>query len=638
MSLSVVEGETVYQSFTIALVGPGPLCEPLQALLRADSRTAHVGILHQQGLPEFLEIAECRRDIAVAVVVSSDGDLENVIHTVATLRAGPANPLMAVLLRSSLPLSVAQRRRLEELGLHGFGYQPAQGDEWVVNDIIQAFHGFHEKQALAELSEFCNADSGTESLTELSALSLGFLHRYGIGLLGGLFFLRRPTTPMTWITLGGTGQFEGVACIDVAELDIPYHQEILAQLVEGQDLIDDLGLWLRVVSRDGTQACLLLRQNESLRPWQRVIIQMFCRRLSVALDEVLLKRRLGHMNQATITTLATLAEYRDVDTGSHVSRVARMTTGVATILADAGVVTAADAPLVNYIGQASVLHDLGKVGIPDRILLKAGPLDADERAIIRRHTIMGQEILLKAARISDSPALMLLAADIARYHHEKFDGSGYPDGLAGEQIPLGARIVAVVDVYDALTGVRPYKLPWPEEQAIEFICAESGSHFDPRVVEAFLEALKQNRHGRVAAWCDSFSVGHDDIDQDHKNLFDILNQVWNATVVGNRQVLEMTLNDLTYYTLEHFQREEEFMLSFNYPHYESHRAAHDAFTQRIESLRWEYLYGVQNDINARLLNYLGDWLAGHIGQADRAYRNFLDNLDVAAMDSLEGAR
>jgi hemerythrin-like metal-binding protein len=354
-----------------------------------------------------------------------------------------------------------------------------------------------------------------------------------------------------------------------------------------------------------------------------VVVQVFRQRLAVAMGEVLLKRRMARMHQATITTLATLAEYRDVDTASHVSRVARLTTGVAMLLADAGVVTAADMPLVRHIGQASVLHDVGKVGIPDRVLLKRGLLDEEERAVINHHAVMGQEILLKAARISDNPDLLLFAADIARSHHEKFDGSGYPDGLIGEAIPLAARIVAVVDVFDALTGARPYKAPWPEEQAVDFICAQAGKHFDPQVVEVFLAALEQMHQGQVATWSDDFSVGHAEIDQDHQTLFGILNQVGTAALHGNRHVIEMALDDLIHYTLVHFQREEAYMRAIAYPDYAAHRAAHDAFTQHIEVLRWDYCYGVCNDISAHLLSFLGDWLANHIGQADRMYQHFL---------------
>ena len=127
------------------------------------------------------------------------------------------------------------------------------------------------------------------------------------------------------------------------------------------------------------------------------------------------------------------------------------------------------------------MHDIGKVGTPDRILLKPGRLDPDELVIMREHARNGYEILRK----STSP-LMQIAATIALAHHEKFDGSGYPGGLAGEDIPLEGRIVAIADVFDALTSARPYKVAWEIDRAVDLIKGERGKHFDPHLIDAFM--------------------------------------------------------------------------------------------------------------------------------------------------------
>jgi hemerythrin-like metal-binding protein len=629
MSLSLFEGG-VSRSLTVALCGPRCLCDPLITLLRRDSRMGDVAIIYRSESEQLLQLVAHRHDIATALLFWPDGDIEGLIDMVEKVRARQFDPLMSLLVRGEAALAVDQRERLHELGIHGFAHRCGVDDERVVDDIVSALQRMYEKQALVALAEFGSEGAGTRSLNELAAASLHFLHRHGIGRLeGGMFFLLRPTSVPTWITLGGTGQFGALACTEVAALDIPQREMIIAQLAAEQPAPDEQGVWLRMVTPEGAHVCLYLLQKEALRPWHRVVLQVFRQRLAVAVDEVLLKRRMDCMHQASITTLATLAEYRDVDTACHVSRVARLTAGVATLLAEAGVM-ANELPLMRHIGQASVLHDVGKVGIPDRILLKNGPLTPDERAVIQHHAEMGQEILIKTAKISDNPELMLLAADIARWHHEKFDGTGYPDGLAGDAIPLGARIVAVIDVFDALTGERPYKQPWPEEKALDFICAQSGKHFDPKVVEAFLTVVEEKRFGRVAAWDEAFSVGQDDLDQDHKTLFDILNEVGLAVRHGNRQVIEMALDDLIYYTMMHFKREEEYMLSLAYPHYESHRAVHQTFTEHIEALRWEYYYGVRDDIQGYLLNYLANWLTGHIGKSDRMYKVFLESREAVA--------
>jgi two-component system response regulator RpfG len=138
------------------------------------------------------------------------------------------------------------------------------------------------------------------------------------------------------------------------------------------------------------------------------------------------------------------------------------------------------------IELAAPLHDIGKIGIPDQILLKADRLDAAEWEIMRRHPVIGHEILKGSAS-----KYVRMGALIALGHHEKYDGSGYPNGLVGDHIPLCARIVAVADVYDALTSVRPYKKAWTYDQAFDYVTTQAGKHFDPRMVDAFTGMKKQ---------------------------------------------------------------------------------------------------------------------------------------------------
>ena len=178
-----------------------------------------------------------------------------------------------------------------------------------------------------------------------------------------------------------------------------------------------------------------------------------------------------------IQRLGRAAEYRDNETGMHVIR-----------MSHAGWITALELGMpageAELLLQASPMHDIGKIGIPDRVLLKPGKLDAEEWAIMRRHPEIGHGIIG-----SHPSALLQMAATVALSHHEKWDGTGYPNRLAGEAIPLVGRIVAVADVFDALTSVRPYKPAWPVEQAVAELKAQSGQHFEPRMVDAFLARL-----------------------------------------------------------------------------------------------------------------------------------------------------
>ncbi len=180
----------------------------------------------------------------------------------------------------------------------------------------------------------------------------------------------------------------------------------------------------------------------------------------------------------TLMRLAKAGEYRDEETGFHVVRMAKYSFFIARRLG----LTESDARLVEI---AAPMHDLGKIGIPDHILRKAGKLDSSEFEIMKAHAAIGHEIL------RDSPSKYLqTGAVIALGHHERFDGTGYPNGLAGESIPLAARVVAVADVFDALTSERPYKNAWPIAEAVQYIKSQKGKHFDPNCVEAFEQEIE----------------------------------------------------------------------------------------------------------------------------------------------------
>jgi response regulator RpfG family c-di-GMP phosphodiesterase len=175
-----------------------------------------------------------------------------------------------------------------------------------------------------------------------------------------------------------------------------------------------------------------------------------------------------------VQRLSQAAESRDGDTGEHIQRIRRMTHKLALAIG----VPEDEAEL---IGHASAMHDVGKIGIPDRVLLKPGKLDADEWALMQSHTTIGAEILA-----GSNSALLQIAEEIALTHHERFDGTGYPQGLAGEAIPLGARITAICDVFDALRSQRVYKDSWTIDDAVAELEAQRGRHFDPALVDAFL--------------------------------------------------------------------------------------------------------------------------------------------------------
>jgi putative two-component system response regulator len=208
-------------------------------------------------------------------------------------------------------------------------------------------------------------------------------------------------------------------------------------------------------------------------------------------DEV--ERRLlkiNHLQESSIWMMVALAEFRDECTGNHIRRVHEYVRILANKLAELPeYANILKGDVIDGIANSAPLHDIGKISTPDGILLKPGKLSSDEFEVMKQHAKKGGEIIKNVMGLldKDNSGFLNFAYEIARYHHEKWDGSGYPEGLKGADIPLSARLMAVADVYDALRMPRPYKPPMSVEKTIEIILAGKGSHFDPVIVDKLLE-------------------------------------------------------------------------------------------------------------------------------------------------------
>lgn len=221
-------------------------------------------------------------------------------------------------------------------------------------------------------------------------------------------------------------------------------------------------------------------ENRSYREQLEAKVELRTKDLSQALTRLqLAEKGVRAARTETIKRLAIAGEFRDEDTGRHVMRMSRY----CEILARA---VGVDNEFTEFIREAGSLHDLGKIAIPDQILLKPGPLSAEERSVMETHAAIGHRMLSG----SESP-LLELAAEIALTHHEKLDGTGYPDGLAGESIPLSGRIAAIADVFDALTTDRVYRPAFPLSEAADMMKKDSGCHFDPDLLALFWELMPQ---------------------------------------------------------------------------------------------------------------------------------------------------
>ncbi len=254
---------------------------------------------------------------------------------------------------------------------------------------------------------------------------------------------------------------------------------LLNDLISGK--IDSYTIEKRCIRRDGSTIDIfvltkpLRRPDGEFRYFASIIQDISERKKS--------ERELARHQEAIIGSMAILAERRDHGTGEHIQRTKFYVQRLLELSGGERFYPLEHLPL---LAQAAILHDIGKVGVPDSLLLKPGKLTPEEFEVVKQHTVIGGDVLAAAARILGEAPFISYARQIIEYHHEKWDGTGYPHGLKGEEIPFIARIMAIADVYDALVSERPYKGPIDHEKAVAIIVEGAGTHFDPGLVEAFL--------------------------------------------------------------------------------------------------------------------------------------------------------
>jgi putative two-component system response regulator len=211
----------------------------------------------------------------------------------------------------------------------------------------------------------------------------------------------------------------------------------------------------------------------------------------IALEHLVAERteQLERTKDAIVYSMGALAEARDEETGNHILRTQEYVRILGRALAERPRYSRMlNERTINLVSRAAPLHDIGKVGVPDCVLQKRGKLDLDERQQMDRHVVYGRDAIINAEQHIGTTTFTSVAKEIAYCHHEKWDGSGYPQGLSGEQIPLSARMMALADVYDALVSRRYYKAAMSHEEAKAYIAQERGTHFDPELADAFMES------------------------------------------------------------------------------------------------------------------------------------------------------
>ncbi len=385
-----------------------------------------------------------------------------------------------------------------------------------------------------------------------------------------------------------------------------------------------------LIAKEEVKGVLELFLRSAAEPneeWLR-FLDTLASQAAIAIDSSSLFTDLQHSNaeltqayDATIQGWSWALDLRDKETEGHTQRVTELTVRLARQFG------LPEEQLV-HVRRGALLHDIGKMGVPDGILLKPGPLTDEEWVIMRKHPSLAYEML--------SPIHYLRPAlDIPYGHHEKWDGTGYPRGLSGDQIPFAARLFAVIDVWDALTSDRPYRLAWPEQKVLDHIRALEGTHFDPEIAKICLEPgmLQGRSNARMrmdpVQWSEKFSVGVREFDEQHQQLIKLLNCMISAQAGGSvhTETISDILKTMTGYAQAHFTAEERLMEAYAFPGLEEQKAQHRDFRQKTVSFSSATSAGVDHRPEA-MLDYLANWLVHHILEVDMAYRSFFRDKGV----------
>lgn len=436
--------------------------------------------------------ADCARLIAEhpdAAVVLLDVVMEHEhagLQAARHIRETAGNPHIRIVLRTGQPGQAPERKVIDEYEIDDYKSKTELTADALYTAVKTALRSYRHIMAL---------ESSRKGLEKIIDASASLMERRSLEAFaeGVVIQLRSLIDGAEAIFLCAAGDDENLS-VAAGEADVAPEMwgDIRRAFTERANVYADDHCVIYVRSRLHAAGVVYVSGCRPLSEIDRRLLEVFCNRVAAGMDNVHLYQKLLAAQQATVHALGKAAEFKDEVTGDHVRRIADVSTAVAVELRARGLYgDVVDDEFIELIGLASVLHDVGKVGIPDNILMKPGRLDDAEMTVMRTHAAKGGEILRLAADMVGGRNYLSMGAEIADGHHEKFDGSGYPAGLAGRTIPLSARIVAVADVFDALIHPRPYKQAWPLETALNYIRDETGRHFDPDVAAAFFAVLER---------------------------------------------------------------------------------------------------------------------------------------------------
>ena len=471
------------------------------ALNKLSYKSRELEILSAYSATEAYAILTKETDIAMILldVVMETEDAGLVLAK--KIREELHNDLVRIILRTGQPGQAPEQSVIVDYDINDYKLKTELTSQKMFTTVISSLRAYEGLKTIETnrrgLDKILEAASNLYQLDSLKELASGVLTQISailnFGTDGVLCVMGSDTEkniqlPLVIATTGKSTEILGQKNLHE---DHPWTTAILRAFNDGKSLYsNDLDVLL-IQAAHGHQFAVAFKPLWPLSELERSLLKIFCDRIAAAFDNLHMFDLLKTTQEATVIALADLAESRDATTGGHVRRVCRLTEAIAMELKVANRLPPdVDANFLAFVGIASILHDVGKVGIPDAVLLKPGKHTPEERIIMEGHAQIGETVLARAASMVEGASSLSLGAQIAGGHHEHYDGNGYPRRLKGNDIPFAARIVAVVDVFDALLHARPYKEPWPLSEVITYLEERSGKQFDPDVVWAIINFVK----------------------------------------------------------------------------------------------------------------------------------------------------
>ena len=416
------------------------------------------------------------------------------------IREELSNQIVRVVLRTGQPGQAPEQRVIIEYDINDYKAKTELTTQKLFTTVISALRAYESLMMLERsrigLGKILAGATNLYQIHSLREFASGVLNQVSaildVGADGVLCVMSADAGTPT--VVAATGAYASLAEHETMPPNHPLLPAIAKAFAEKQSQFEHPVNVLFIRTAQSRELCISVTPPWPLAAIQRDLLEVFCERIAAAFDNLYMFVQLRRAQEATVVALADLAEFRDQGAGGHVRRVQNLTSQIAERMHARGVQDPELTPqLLEMIGLASILHDVGKVSTPDQVLLKPAAHTADEQRVMQTHAQIGRAILERAAKMVDGVSYLTYGATIAGGHHEHFDGAGYPNALSGRAIPLCARIVAVVDVFDALLHRRPYSEPWPYVDVVSYIRERRGTQFDPEVVDALLDVIAQQQ-------------------------------------------------------------------------------------------------------------------------------------------------